>query len=94
MSDLGIAKINPEEARNKAELMRSLAKNINTLLDDVSKRMAEINDEDTGTYQGTKKASELREELDEFKKSFSNFYEQINTYAANIDAIANQMLVQ
>lgn len=88
----GIAKINPSEAMSKASTMKSLASDIETLLNKVDKRMQDINDEDVGLYHGRNKPSELRRQLDQYKQSFSKFHGQINIFADNIIKIAERML--
>lgn len=88
----GIAKINPSEAMSKAQNMKDLANSIQDLLDRVDMRMRDINDEQVGIYHGKNKPSELRSQLDEYKRSFSNFHDQINAFANNIITTANRML--
>lgn len=88
----GIAKINPSEAMSKASNMKSLAQNIEDLLNKADKRMQEINDENTGLYHGKNKPSQLRSQLDEYKKGFYKFHEQIDIFADNIIKIAERML--
>ena len=88
----GVSKIEINEATNKAEQMKKLADSIETLLADVDTKMQEINDEETGTYQGQNRPSELRQELDTFRSTFYKFHEQINLFADNVIAAANTML--
>ena len=88
----GIAKINPGEAMSKANSMKGIAQDIETLLNKVDTRMRDINDEDTGMYHGGRKPSELRAELDEYKQGFYRFHEQIDAFADNIIRIAERML--
>lgn len=79
------------EARNKASEMRNLATQIEDLLNDVSKKIDEINNVDTGIYQGSKKPAELRAELDEFRKMFNLVYGQVLKSSDDIINIANTM---
>ncbi len=88
----GVLKIETGEAVSKAEQMKSLANNIEALLNDVDAKMREINDEEVGTYQGQYKPSELRQELDQFRATFYKFHEQINLFASDVIATANKML--
>lgn len=88
----GIAKINATEAMAKAQNMKQLANLIKDLLDQVDLRMRDINDEQTGIYHGKNKPSELRRQLDEYKRNFSNFYDQIIAFANNITTTATRML--
>ncbi len=87
----GIAVLNPGEARAKASEMVKIAQELETLLNDVSKSMEEINNEDTGIYQGDNRPAELRAELDQFRSIFNKTYEQIVKSADNIIAMANTM---
>jgi len=87
----GQVKILPEEARARANSMKSDAKNLESLLNDVRKKMEDINDESLGTYHGAKRPSELKAELDAFSATFSKFYEQIEKYANDVIAVANTM---
>ena len=60
---------------DKAAEMKNIARDIEDLLNDVSKKIDEINNVDTGIYQGNRKPAELKAELDEFeKKSNKPFY--------------------
>ncbi len=87
----GIAVLNPGEARAKASEMVKIAQELETLLNDVSRSMEEINNEDTGIYQGDNRPAELRAELDQFRAIFNKTYEQIVKSADNIIAMANTM---
>ena len=90
----GIARIEADQALIKAKNMRALAANIERLLDDVSLKMREINDESVGTYHGQYKPSELRDRLDTYRAQFSKFYDQVNAFASNVEIIANKMIAQ
>lgn len=87
----GIAVINPGEARAKASEMVKISQELETLLNEVSRSMEEINNEDTGLYQGSNRPAELRAQLDEFRAVFNKTYEQIVKSADNIIAMANTM---
>lgn len=90
----GILVMNPEEARAKASEMTKIAYQLENLLNDVSKKINEIDNVDTGIYQGNRKPAELRAELDEFRTMFSLAYEQIIKSANDITAIANTIELQ
>lgn len=94
MSDLTVARIDPREAKAKADTMKNLARDIESLLNKVSSKLAEVNDEDTGMYHGARKPSELKAELDDYKATFHKFYEQVETYANNIITIAETMIAE
>ena len=86
--------INPTEARAKANFMRTIARDLNTLLDDVDKRMQLIDSEDEKIYSGSVGSASVRAEFDAYRKEFIKFYSQIEKYAQNVDESANQMLAQ
>ncbi|MGN1371615.1 MAG: hypothetical protein ACI4XM_05020 [Candidatus Coprovivens sp.] len=85
----GILKLSPAEARAKAQEMKKIADEMQTLLEDVSKRMEEVDNVETGMYQGDNRPAQLRAELDEFRSIFNNAYEQITKSSNDIIAIAN-----
>lgn len=87
----GNLRMNPAEARAKAEEMKKIASDLETLLNEVSTRMEEIDNEDTGTYQGDRKPAELRAELDQFRSMFNLVHEQIVKSSNDIVKIANTM---
>ena len=64
---------------------------IESLLNDMSKKIDEINNVDTGIYQGNKRPAELKAELDDFRKLFDRVYGQVLKSADDITAIANTM---
>ena len=79
--------MNPGEARVRANEMTKIASELEMLLNDISRKMEEIDNVDTGVYQGDKKPAELRAELDQTtlfvlliqwktnnKKLFYNFF--------------------
>lgn len=86
--------INPTEARAKATMMRNIARDLNTLLDDVDKRMQLINSEDEKIYSGSVGSASVRAEFDAYRKEFIKFYSQIEKYAQNVEESAKQMLAQ
>lgn len=85
----GILKLSPAEARAKAQEMKKIADEMQTLLNEVSKRMEEIDNVETGMYQGDNRPAQLRAELDEFRAIFNKAYEQITKSSNDIVAIAN-----
>lgn len=90
----GKALIKPEDAKMSAEMMKELANTVEMILDDVSKRMQDINDESVGMYHGQRKPSELREQLDNYRPLFVLFHDQIRAYADQVILTANTMLNQ
>lgn len=87
----GIMIVDTDEARNKAREMRNIATEIEDLLNDVSKKIDEINNVDTGIYQGNKRPAELKAELDDFRKLFDLVYGQVLKSSDDIVNIANTM---
>ena len=85
----GILKLSTAEARAKAQEMKKIADEMQTLLNEVSKRMEEVDNVETGMYQGDNRPAQLRAELDEFRAIFNNAYEQITKSSNDIIAIAN-----
>jgi hypothetical protein len=85
----GILKLSPAEARAKAQEMKKIADEMQTLLNEVSKRMEEVDNVETGMYQGDNRPAQLRAELDDFRAIFNNAYEQITKSSNDIIAIAN-----
>lgn len=87
----GISVMNTAEARAKASEMKTIAHDLESLLNDVSKKIEEIDNVDTGIYQGNNKPAELRAELDSFRQVFNLAYDQIIKSADDITLIANTM---
>lgn len=87
----GIMVMDTAEAIDKAAEMKNIANDIESLLNDVSKKIDEINNVDTGIYQGNKKPAELKEELDDFRKLFNLVYGQVIKSAEDINNIATVM---
>ncbi len=87
----GQERIVPQVARDNANEMRNIALNIEQLLEQVSAKMQLINDEDTGLYQGYRKPSQLRAELDSFRQTFHLASDQIIKSAKDIINTANTM---
>ena len=83
--------ISPFVARENANEMIRIADSLQTLLDNVSKKIDEINNEQTGLYQGSRRPAELKEELVAFRGLFANTYGQITKSARDIIDIANTM---
>lgn len=90
--------MNPAVARAKAKEMTEIASELETLLNKVSRQMQEIDNGNTesdngnaGMYQGTRKAAELRAELDSFRSTFNLVHEQIVKSANDITTIANRI---
>ena len=81
-----------QECCLKRQEIKQLAENIEALLNDVDAKMQEINDEETGTYQGKYKPSELRSELDSFRATFYQASGQIKLFATDVITTANTML--
>ena len=86
--------INPAEARAKAGMMKKIASELNTLLDDVDKRMQLIDSEEERIYSGSVGSASVRAEFDSYRREFAKFYSQIQKYAQNVEDSANQMLAQ
>lgn len=85
----GIVVISPEEAVRKAGEMKSLAGQIEELLNTVSQRIDEVDNVETGMYQGRKKPAELKRELNGFRNIFNLAYDQIIKSADDIITLAN-----
>lgn len=83
--------VNPAEARDKATRMKTIADELETLLNNVSREIEKIDNVDTGVYQGNRKPAELRAELDQFRSMFKLTYGQVIKSANDIIAIANTM---
>lgn len=90
----GILRLNPAEARAKAQEMKKIADEMKTLLDEVSRRMEDIDNVETGIYQGDNRPAQLRAELNDFRAIFNNAYDQITKSANDIIAIANRSEAQ
>lgn len=85
----GVVVISPQEAIRKAGEMKKLASDIEELLNACSNKINEIDNVETGIYQGNKKPAELRAELDSFRDVFNLAYEQIVKSADDIVTLAN-----
>lgn len=81
--------MNPAEARAKASEMKNIANELETLLNTVSRKMQEIDNTETGIYQGNRRPAQLRAELDSFRATFNLAHEQIVKSANDIITIAN-----
>lgn len=83
--------IRPEEARSRAQEMVKIAADLEDLLNTVSAKMEEIDNQETGIYQNENSSSrpaELRAQLDEFRGIFNRAYEQIRKSADDIIKIS------
>lgn len=87
----GTIKLSPAEARAKADQMEKTANEIQDLLNDILSVFNEIDNSDTGTYQGSRSAGELKANLDAFSNFFPSVYNQIIKSAGDIKLIANTM---
>jgi len=86
----GTTIIRPDEARTRAQSMKSKAHEIEELLNKVSTAINQIDNEDGEViYQGSKGAEQLRTELDEFRSLFGRVSGQIEKSAKDIEEIAN-----
>lgn len=94
MADMNVVKISPQVAIERANKMKSLATEVEEILKSARSKMEEINDESTGTYFGTKKAGDLRSQLDAEISQFFRFHEQINNFADNIIEVANRKMAE
>lgn len=83
--------VNPAEARAKATRMKTIANELESLLNNVSREIEKIDNVDTGVYQGNRNPAELRAELDKFRNMFKLTYGQIIKSANDIISIANTM---
>ena len=81
----GVVVISPQEAIRKAGEMKSIAGQIEDLLNTVSKRIDEVNSVEAGMYQG----DNTKEELIAFRSTFNLAYEQIIKSAEDIVALAH-----
>ncbi len=97
MSDIranGNLVINPEEAKGRASEMVRLASELEALLNDVSRSMEDIDNVETGIYQGNNRPAELRASLDDFRATFHRAYEQITKSAQDLTRIADTVVVE
>ena len=85
----GQLKMLPEDARQRANNIKSDAENMNDLFTTIRKYLDQINDESLGTYHGARRPSELRAELDAFASTFVTFYAQVMKFASDVEAAAN-----
>lgn len=85
----GILVMSPAEARANAEEMVQIAGELENLLNDVSAEFDKIDNVDTGLYQGSSKAVDLKQDLVNFRKLFDAAYTQIKKSAGDINLIAN-----
>lgn len=90
----GMLKMSPAEAMAKADEMNKTATDIQDLLNLIKRAFDEIDNSETGTYQGSEKAVQLRSELDAFSNMFAPVYEQIIKSSNDIKTIAVTMSQQ
>ena len=69
--------------------MASINEEAISILNETKAKFGDINNLETGTYQGARKPAELKEELDTFSDFFHLAYEQICKSADDIKKIAN-----
>lgn len=86
--------IKPEEAKAKAGNMRKYADELKKILDDVDQKMQLIDSEDERIYSGSVGSASVRAEFDAYRREFVKFYSQIQKYAQDVEASANQMVNQ
>ena len=89
MGKLGNLKIDKSEALSKSSNIRTYANNVKDILEAVSAKMNEIDDENAGIYQGTSRSRDLKEQLDVIKQNFEPIYNQIMAFANQIDMTVN-----
>lgn len=85
----GVVVISPAEAVRRAGDMKKIAGEIEDLLNACSQKINEIDNVETGVYQGRRKPAQLRAELDSFRDVFNLAYEQIIKSADDIITLAN-----
>ena len=88
MSTIGNSKIDTNEANARVTSIRTHADRVKDILDAIVVAMDNINNEDTNIYQGTTKAQELREKVDVIKSNFEPLYNQIMSFANQIEEAA------
>lgn len=84
----GNLKMNPSEARAKAQNMIQIASQLESLLTRVSQKMDEIGSLEAGVYYSMK-AQQLRAELNLCSSTFKSVYGQIVKSANDIITIAD-----
>lgn len=85
----GILVMSPEEARSKAIEMKNIATQLDELFNNVYTKIKEIDNVETGTYQGNNKPAQLRAQLEDFRKDFVLAYEQVIAFSDGIMTTAN-----
>lgn len=85
----GILVMSPEEARNKANEMKRIASELDELFNHVYTRIKEIDNVETGVYQGNNKPAQLRAELESFQKEFVLARDQVIAFADGVITTAN-----
>lgn len=87
MADIGELVIKPEEALAKAGNIRNYAGTVHSILDELSKKMNEIDNDSSDVYRGTAKAEQLREQLNKIIENFEPIYTQIMAFASQIEEV-------
>ena len=80
--------MSPADARDKAEQMIAMGRQLGDLFDTVTKKIQEIDNTSTGTYQGDRKPAELRAQLESFRGTFERAVDQIIKSATDIKVMA------
>ena len=80
--------MSPMVARDKADQMMAMGRQLDELFNTVTKKIQEIDSRETGTYQGDKKPAELRAQLESFRGTFERAVEQIMKSAMDIKVMA------
>lgn len=80
--------MSPSVAREKADQMIETGRQLETLFNTVTKKIQEIDNAETGTYQGDRKPAELRAQLESFRGTFEKAVEQIIKSATDIKVMA------
>lgn len=80
--------MSPAVAKDKAEQMIAMGRQLEELFNTVTKKIQEIDNTSTGTYQGDRKPAELRAQLESFRGTFERAVEQIIKSATDIKIMA------
>lgn len=80
--------MSPAIAIEKAEQMIAMGRQLEDLFNTVTKKIQEIDNASTGTYQGDNKPAQLRTELESFRGTFENAVDQIVKSATDIKVMA------
>jgi len=80
--------MSPAVAKDKAEQMIAMGRQLEELFNTVTKKIQEIDNTSTGIYQGDRKPAELRAELESFRGTFERAVAQIIKSATDIKIMA------